>query len=85
MAKFRYKGVVVDGEVEEENGMMVPNIKRSIEAYGYKFNSKTYTEVPDDASFNARILDRIQEKLVPAKVSIVEKLRNNREFEEQAA
>lgn len=86
MPEFRYKGVVVNGEIEAENGMKIPNIERSIEAFGFKFNGKTYTEVPDDAvAYTARVLDRAEGKLIPTKVLVVDKLRGNREFEERTA
>ena len=76
----------MDGEKEDANGNVVPNILTSIDAFGFRFNAKTYTEVPDDAvAYTARVLDRVEGKLTPAKVLVVDKLRGNREFEEKAA
>ena len=86
MAEFRYIGAMVDGEVEDDNGNIVPNIVRTVEAFGHKFSQKAYTEVPDDAvAYTTRVLNRAEGKLVPKQVLIVDKLRGNREFEERAA
>ena len=48
VAYFRYLGKSVDGEVQDEHGNVIPDIKTSIEAYGLTFHNKSYTEVPLD-------------------------------------
>lgn len=86
MARFRYKGVVVSGEVTDADGAVMPNIIESTDVYGYTFNKRTYTEVPDDAMVKGygRRLDRDEAKLVATKVRIIDKLAENREFEMHA-
>ena len=48
MAKFRYLGKSVAGEVEDEHGNIVPNILESTDVYGHTFHSRRYTEVSED-------------------------------------
>ena len=64
MAFFRYKGVVIDGEVTNEDGTVLPNIKRSTQAFGFAFTDKKYTEVPDDAvAYSVMGVDRLTGKI----------------------
>lgn len=86
MAKFRYLGKVVRGEISDEHGNVIPDISDSIDAYGHTFHSRTYTEVEEDSiAVKGRRLDRDLGKLVAYEVTVVEKLRNNSHFEEQKA
>ena len=85
MASFRYLGAVVVGEVDDGLGMVLPNIVREIQLYGFEFNNKTYTEVPDNAvAQTARVLDRGLGRLVEKTIYVVDKLRGNNHFEENS-
>lgn len=82
--RFRYLGAVVLGEKVDDNGNTVPDISTSIEAYGHTFHSKRYTEVPgDQVAYIARPFNKMTGKREPKPVYVVEKLRGNKEFEEQ--
>lgn len=83
MGKFRYKGVVVSGEKEDRDGNIVPNVVDSTELFGFKFNKRTYTVVPEDkVAYMGRVFDFETQRRKPSPVMVVDKLRANSHFEE---
>ena len=79
---FRYKGASVVGETMDADGVVLPNIKESVDAFGFTFHKRKFTEVPLEAvAYRGRTLDREAGKLVPCAPTVVEKLLGNREFE----
>ena len=86
MPQFKYVGVVVNGEVDEGNGNIVPNVIRTIEAYGYEFSNDKYTEVPEDAvAYQGRVFDPLTRTRKPQPVYVVDKLRGNIHYQEKGA
>lgn len=86
MAKFRYKGATVHGEKADGDGNIVPNIVESTEVYGYQFHKKSYTEVPDDqVAYYAQVMNNETGARSRQPCLVVDKLRANSHFEEQAA
>ena len=84
MAKFRYKGKVVAGEIEDDDGNIIPNIVSSVEMYGFKFSSKNYTEIPDDkVAYIGRVLNYKTGTRDRTPVTVADKLRGNNHFEEK--
>lgn len=84
VAAFRYRGAVVQGEKQDADGVTVPNIIENIEVFGYAFSKRKFTEVPLDAvAYSGRRLNRLTGVVEPFQVTVVEKLRGNREFEER--
>ncbi len=84
--EFRYLGVVVDGEKEDDNGNVVPNIVKSTELSGLKFYDKKYTHVPGDlVAYHANVLDKATRQRNSQPVYLVDKLRANSHFEEKVA
>lgn len=82
--EFRYKGAVINGEIEDSDGMVVPNILTSVDAFGLTFSKKAYTKVdPNLVAYSGRRLNRETGKLESFKVTVAEKLAGNREFEER--
>ena len=82
--EFRYLGKSVVGEKTDEHGNVMPDIRESVTAYGFEFHARKYTKVPVDAKcsgtwhFNKRT--RKHEYIEPL---VVDKLANNREFQER--
>ena len=80
MPAFRYLGKRVAGE--DADGY--PIVLTEIEAYGFRFNGETYTEVPDDAvAWQGMALNPATRQMEPITTTVVQKLRGNREFEER--
>lgn len=83
---FRYTGVTVMGEKEDERGNVIPNIVKSTELWGFTFGEKNYTSVPGDAiAYHSDVLNKVTRKREPTPVYVVDKLRGNSHFEERKA